>query len=488
MGVLDKNFDTVLGHFLMVDTPSGGGSTVLTAAAAAGSSSLVLTSATGFAIGDDIRVGSGEIVELFRISNLVSLTVTLDKPLDFDHAVGDVVVEQSALDLGTPEADGTKLNLSTELTDTFNEIQRLAFGTIKGYSDLGVSWRYMTLSTDILAVALGLARANVIGDGTAAIQTGTVGPRLLTTDGSNLSTLLNANLVVTGRLNDGTLCRAICQGMSFDPTVMSTVFSRGQLATVPVSALVTSIKLDFNNTAWTPANTVTTYQTSNADQFSEIVSVVELADSGTSSTSTGAISAGAFSFTLASASGFAADDIVAVGTGATREYHYVHSVVTNTLNLRTQVLRAQSSGVTVTKQTKTDVGGIDGGFTFATPGQVTKMRSETSAVSLKNRVGNIAAQMSFNATNLSAETLQRAFGIPSSAYANGILPIKSTTIGKSSTKSFWFKGLTQGLKNLNILCWNGTCQPNGELTLSQAANFTAPIAYKPNGFSIFVNT
>lgn len=483
MGILDKQFDVVTGFHLLIDTPSGGGSTTLTAAAAAGATTLALTAATNFAIGDDIRVGTGEDAELCRISNLVSLNATLAKPLLNDHPVGDAVVECSALNLGVPEADGARFSCNVESQDVFSALQKLAYGALTGYGDLVVSWRYMAITTDIIALALGLPRSAVIGDGTAAAQSGSAGPRLLTSNGSTMGALVNAFAVITGTLSDGSNVKATFNALSFNPTTFTTTLSRGQLATAPCSALAASAAFDFTNSTFTPANVINTFASSNGDLFSEIVSVSELTDSGTSNTTASQVAALAYAIPLTSATGFAAGDWVKVNG----EFHLVHGLTSNTLNLRTQVQAVIPSGTTVTKQTITDVGGVDGGFTLATPGQVTPQRSETRRLSLKYRTGNIAAQLSFNATGVTPENLQRAFGIPASAYANSVLPFTSNTVAKAGTRTFVFRGLVQSGKSVTICGWNGACQPNGELTMTQAAALTVPIAYKPQVLQIFAN-
>jgi hypothetical protein len=483
MGILDKQFDVVTGFHLFVDTPAGG-NTTLSAPALAGATTLALTSATNFAIGDDIRVGSGEDAELCRITNLVTLTATLAKPLLFAHPAADPVVEQSALDLGVPEADGARFNCQVENTDVFSALQKLAYGTLVGYGDLTVSWRYMAITADVIAAALGLPRSNVLGNGTAAAQTGTAGPRLFTTDGTTLGAAANFSVVITGTLNDGSNVKATFNGLSFNPTVFTTTFSRGQLATVPVAALAASAAFDFTNVTFTPANVINTFASTNADLFAEIVAVAQLTDSGTATTLNGAVAAGAYSAVVASAAGIVAGDWVRVGN----EFHLVHGVVTNTLSFRTQVQRAQATGVAVVKQNVTDVGGIDGGFTIATPGQVTPQRSETRRLSLKYRTGNISAQLNFNATGVTPENLQRAFGIAPAAYASSVLPITSATIAKNLSGTFVFTGLTQGGRSVTICGWNGTCQPNGELNMTQASALTVPIAYKPQALQVFVNT
>jgi hypothetical protein len=483
MGVLDKAFDVVTGLHLMMDTPSGGGSTTLSAAAAANASSFSITSATNFAIGDDIRVGTGETLEEVRISNLVSTTVTPLKPLQFDHASGEAVVERSAISLGVPEADGVKLNIPAELSDAFNAIQRTAYGTLVGYVDLGISWRFMAITADIIAYALGLPRSAVLGDGTAAIQTGTVGPRLFTTDGLLMNTLLNTSVIVTGALQDGSVVKATMQNVSFDPTGLTTTLSRGQLATVPVKLMASSGTLDFTNTAFTPASIVVTNASSSADLFSEITGVSTLTDSGTATTLSGAVSAGAYSVSVVSAAGIVAGNWVRVNN----EWHLIHSVVSTTLNFRTQVQAAQASGAAVVLQTVTSIAGVTGGFTFAVSGSATNQRVETSRVTLRTRLSNAAPSFAFKTNNLRPEIMQLALGMPSSAYANSVLPL-GNKIATSLRATLLFQGLTQGGKTITMCGWNGAAQINTELNMTQAAELQASIGYKPTTLQVFVNT
>lgn len=482
MGALDKTFDTLTGLHLMMDMPSGGGNTTLSALAAKGATSFGLTAATNFAIGDDIRVGSGETLEIVRISNLVSTTVTPAKPLKFDHASGEAVVEQASISLGVPEADGVKLNIPAELQDRFSAIQRSAYGTLVGYVDLGISWQFMAVTADVFAYALGLPRSSILGDGTAAIQTGTVGPRLFTTDGLTVGALANTSVIATGTLQDGSYVRAEMYNVSFDPTGLSTTFSRGQPANVPVKLLASSGAFDFTNAAYTPANVITTFASSNADLFSEITNVAVLTDSGTATTLTSGASAGAFSVDVTSASGFTANGWVRIG----REWHLIHSVVSNTLNFRTQIKDAQANGSAIVFQTVTQVAGLTGGFTLSYSGTVTQQRSEYSRTTLRSRVSNAAPLFTFKTNALKPELLQLALGIPASAYANNVLPLGGS-IASSLRATLLFTGLTQGGKNITMCGWDGAAQVNTELNMTQAAELQATIAYKPTVFQLFVN-
>lgn len=486
MGVLDKKFQTHLGLFLFIDTPSGGGSTTLSASAAAGATTLSLTSAANFAIGDDIRVGTGETMELVRISNLVTTTVTTAKPTKFAHASAEAVVEQSHLNIGVPEADGLRLNINGESTDVFSSIQRLAYGIVNGFVDLGATFRFPVVTADVIAFALGIPRANVIGDGTAVQQTGTVGPRMFTTDGTLFGGLTNVNLVSTGQMQDGSYLKVDLYNITFDPTSLSVQFARGQLSTVPVKVMASSGAYDFTNTAWTPANTFSTNASSKADIFSEIVQASVLTDSGTSNTTSGVTAAGAYVIALTSATGFTANSWVKIGTGDAAEYHLIHAVATNNLNLRTQVLRAFAATAPVVQQTVTSLGVAVGGFTLGMSGSVETQRAETYKTSLGYRVLNCAATLSWNVDSLSQVAVYTALGIPAADVANNVVPLGARILANAAA-TILFTGLTQGGRTVTICGWNGAAQVGGETQFSTQATASIPMSFKPNGLQVLVN-
>lgn len=77
---------TVYNQFLHYDTTTV---TTLSVASAVGATSLTLTSAVGFAVGDQIKIANGSQEPSFpRIRTLVGNVITLDRPLTFAHAIG----------------------------------------------------------------------------------------------------------------------------------------------------------------------------------------------------------------------------------------------------------------------------------------------------------------------------------------------------------------------------------------------------------------
>jgi hypothetical protein len=75
--------------------------TTLAEDAAAGATEIVVADATGFAVGDAIKIGSGDSEETNTIAAIDGETITLATALEFDHAAGDPVVKVQAI-VATP--------------------------------------------------------------------------------------------------------------------------------------------------------------------------------------------------------------------------------------------------------------------------------------------------------------------------------------------------------------------------------------------------
>ncbi|HYW30578.1 MAG TPA: hypothetical protein VE869_03650 [Gemmatimonas sp.] len=485
MGVFDKAFDTVRGQYFMFDRPAGATDTI-DVNVAAGALAFDVVDATGLVVGQDLRVGSGETGELVRVTAVTAETISIDKKLKFAHVAGENVVELAAISIGVPEADGVRVNFGAETTDVFSAIQRTGYGVLNGYVDLGVSSRLMAITADVLALSLGLPRAELFGDGTAAVQTGTTGPRGFTSDGANFGALANLIIVTTGVKEDGTPVKLDFYNCSVDPTALNTTFSRGQLATVPVRTLASSGAADLSAVLWEPATILLTFDSNKGDLFSEIVEVERFTDSGTATTATAAITAGAFAIPLAVTTGVVAGTVLRLGAGDRAEYHEVHDLSGSNARLRTKVLRAHASGVAVVKQTITPIAGVTGGFRITASGQVTKRRSETNRMTIKTRASNIALNFACNVNNMRPETLQLIFGMPASAFDDDVLPL-GNLIGTATSETLRFRGLTQNGKKVTIVGWNGSAKLGGEMVFSQAQEFAGPLSYQPQVMQVYVN-
>lgn len=76
----------IYNQFLHYDTTT---TTTLAVAATSGSSTITLTSAVGFAIGDELKIENGSQEPLFiKIINLVGNVATLGSPLTHNHPIG----------------------------------------------------------------------------------------------------------------------------------------------------------------------------------------------------------------------------------------------------------------------------------------------------------------------------------------------------------------------------------------------------------------
>lgn len=484
MAVLDKYGLNVTRAGFLLDKPSGV-STTSTAPAAADQATLIVVGTTILA-GMDVGIGSGETYEIGRVLTGGATTVVLTKPLQFAHASGDAVVEQADLMLGNPEAEGIKINVNAETTDVFDCISRFPFGTLSGFTDLGGSLRMPTPTTDILAMALGLARSEVIGDGTTAAQTGLVGPRMFTTNGVNFGVLTRATLYVSVQKVDGTYMTWYAQNLSFDPTALSVQYARNTVANVPMKFLFSSMRTDFTNAAFVPASSVATYLASKGDLVSEITAVGNLTSSGTSTTSTGVTAAGAYTIAVTSATGITAGLWIGIGVGALKEWHQVDSVVSLSVKLRTKILNGFAASTPVVVQTNTPFAGISiGGVTMSTSGQVSTLRAETFRASLGYRVGNAAIQFTMNLSALTPENFLAAYGLPIAEYANTVLPFRA--IGSGTPLTLVLTALTQSGKTITICLWDGSAVIASETTLSAAVETQLSMTYKPRMMQYLYN-
>lgn len=74
---------------------SGAGSSTLSAASVVGATTVSLASATGFAVGDYIKIDTSTLVELRQITAIATNDVSFRDPLLFAHASGVAAVEWS---------------------------------------------------------------------------------------------------------------------------------------------------------------------------------------------------------------------------------------------------------------------------------------------------------------------------------------------------------------------------------------------------------
>lgn len=93
---------------------SGAGSSDLDGATVVGAQSITVTSATGFAVGDFVKIGTGSTVELRQITAIASTVLSFRDPLLFAHADAEAAVEWSDDNRTLIESSITRRMPSTE--------------------------------------------------------------------------------------------------------------------------------------------------------------------------------------------------------------------------------------------------------------------------------------------------------------------------------------------------------------------------------------
>lgn len=486
MPALDKYSNIVRSHGFLFDKSSGASSTV-NAAAAKDQANLTVAGASSFANGQDIVVGSGETTELCRIlSGGGTTSLVMTKNLKYDHPVGDLVTEQAAFQLGTAEADGIKFNIDGETTDVFGVMSRLLYNKVPGFVSFKGSMRMPTPTVDILAVACGVQRSEVIGDGTAAQQTGTVGPRQFWSDGSNFNTLKRGCFFATIQTIDGSWRTFYAFNCAFNPTAMSVQFARGVVANVPFNWVMSGYAIDFTNSQFVPSTTVLTYDATKQDMIAEVVGV-DYGVAGTATTITAQATAGAYQITVASTTGMAAGSIVKLGSGDQAEYHEVHAIVSLVAQLRTQVKRTWASGSAAAPITLTTFSGLSvGGATYSVSGTATERKTETQRAVQDYLLQNITPKWTFALSSLTPENHYLSVGAPSSDYASSVLTFRNAA-KNTGLEVVVMRFLALNGKSVKAILWQPVVEVSQETVLSQAVESQLPVSLLPAAQTWMIN-
>jgi len=482
MGALDKVLDKPTAVHIMVDQLSGASSTV-NAAIAKGATALTIAAASTFANGDNIRLGSGETQELATIASGGGTTsLVLGKGAEFAHAVGEAVVEQNSITLGKTEAAGFTFSVAGESVDVFTMDARAAYTVLSGYGD--INWNYPTpnVTVDNFALAFGVLRSLLKGDGTNAQQTGTVGPRLLTSDGSEFGGQSGLNLVLPFQRVDGTFGALRLYNLTMDPTSFSASFARGALTTLPVSGMASMWAIDDTNSLWAPQTTLATFAGDSGDVFDSISSV-NTVTAGAATTTTGIVAAGAYVIPVTSATGIVAGSYVQLGVGDAAEIHEVQAVATLNLNLYTSVRAGHASGVALVAQTLVPNLGVTGGFRVNVGGSSQVLRSETSKYSFGKKILQAPLELAWETNNITTANVMLALGLPSGSLVSSIL--SGQGLATAASQTLVFKGFTKSGETVTIVGWQGAPTISLTTVFTQAAEAKIQLSFKPRTFQIY---
>lgn len=468
-----KQISTVL---LVRDQPAGGNTTINGAGAAAGQKVIPVASTNTFAVGDTIRVGSGDELELAVVTAIAAgVSLTVADNLTYTHVVGEAVVEQAAYDLGDITDGGVTVGGSGQTTDVQTANRRLVFTVLNGYVDLTAEFGLPGLTIQNLAFAVGAPLASVLGDGSAAT------PYAYASDGSDFGGEQNQSLICIGVLQDGSVVRAELWGVDFDYTGISVQLKRGQLASVPVKAVAAAGGLITTNASAYVANT--TYRAGKGKVFDALVEVGAFADATAgplATTLTAAVAAGVAVLPLTSVTNLVVGDWVRITTGETVEFHQVQAINALNVTLKDKTYRAFANGAAVVRQQLVPFGGVsEDGVTLQIGGSVEAMHVATKRMSIGLRLGPAVVTLSLAITDLSLANWAKAFGIPAAAIANNRLPVNSN-IGTTQTDGIYAKGLLQDGTTIWIQVW-GCSQDvsQASIALAQTGMPALPVKYKP---------
>ncbi|MDB4906364.1 MAG: hypothetical protein JWO05_1148 [Gemmatimonadetes bacterium] len=444
MPAKDKVF-RMIGKVIMHRDDVATAATALTAGAAAAATSITVASIAGLSNGDTIRVGSGEDVELNKISGAPSgFVVTLAYPLAKAHVIGEAAKRQISYDHGDPTDGGVTVSIEADNIDVPVATRRVVLSRIDGFARAFVEWAWPTITLPNVAAALGLLVAKVTGSGTTA------SPFQLITDGSDFGEDTNISVTVVGTLVDGTTMTVELHGVDMDHSVVKAALTRGALATIPAKGKAASqVAFLTSDPGYTLNTSLKPSKNSVWDAPSE-VGIYAPAGGGGTSTLSAAAAAGATAIVLVSATNFAAGDRVKVNTGDLAEMHIVDNVAVNTLNLRGKLLRAQAIGVTAVEQLQTPFGGLsEEGVSIEVTGDKRDIKLATKRFEAGSVPGNAAISLMFSVIDFVLANIAYALAIPQSAISGGRL-VAGNNIGTGDQTEFYTRGLTAGGNTIEI--------------------------------------
>lgn len=468
-----KQLNTVL---MVRDGVGGGfGNTTNNVIALKGQAVFLTAVTTNFAVGDTVRVGSGDNMELGTISAVgAGASLTMVDNLTYDHPIGEACVEQVAYDLGDIAEGGVTVNASAQTTDVHVATKRLAYTILNGYTDLTAQFALPGVTLQNIAIALGIPLANVKGTGAGAT------PFSLPTDGNDFDQEQNQSLVAVGVTMDGSIVRVELWGIDVDYTGFQLALKRGNLASVPVKVQAAAGGVITSVASAYVANT--TIRAVKGKVFDALTDVGLFVDTGTATTSTPAINAGDTALTVGASAGIVVDDWVRIDTGDVVEFHRVGVVPDGThITLKTPVFRAHAAAVAIVKVLATPLGTVhEDGVQVAVSGSVDVIRDATKRISVGVKPGAAVINLSYGLLDFSLAVLARTLGIPAAQIVANRLPINSN-IGTDIVQGAYSKGVLQSGETQWVNLWGCSQDVSGfAAQLNNTGISQLPIKFRPN--------
>lgn len=469
---------------LVRDSTGTFGSTTLNAAATAGAGTISVAAITNFSVGEIIRVGSGEEMELIQVHASTAPagnTITLATNLVYSHASGETVVEQTAYDLGDITDGGVSIEFAGESQDIFVATKRLVFAVLNGYVNAQAKFALPGVNLFNFAAATGSLNALITGSGTTA------SPKQFVSDGSDFAGDTNMSLIITGVLMDGTIIRCELWGVDADYTGIDLSLARGQLSPVPCTFI--SSAGGILQTAATAMAISVANRPTKGDVFDALTSAGVFTDAASPAATTlsSQAASGQSTIALTLATGLAAGDWVRFGSGDTMEIWQLDSTTT----IRGKFYRTQASGTVVKKQDQTAVAGVaPEGVNLKIGGAVEQLRSALKRTSIGARPGQANVAFTVPMIETSLVNIARALGIPQSQIVGGKLPFNGANLATDTTlNGMYCTGTVLSGSVLTALFWGVGIDLSGVAMLwnNNGPAAITPITVKPSsGFALLV--
>lgn len=429
---------------------ASGGVTTLNGAVAAGATSITLAAnpSTAFGVGDTIRIGEGNEMEVNRITAVASLVMTLAFPLTYAHASGDPVVEMVSYDFGDVEAGGFTATVEGETQDIPVSTKRLAYTILDGYKDVGGSFALPNLAVTNFPLVFGMLPSVVQGAGTLNV------PFAFVTDGNQFAADPNIGATLIGVLMDGTVHYTELWGVDVDYTGASITMARGQLASLPVKMLAAAGGVTGQGA---PGYTVDTSLRPTKGKVLvglNEVGIIGPAGSFSQTVAGASAAAGQKVVQLSAVTGLSVGDLLKLGASDQAEWHEVGAISAPNITLRTPLLRTQAVGTTVVSAGRTPFAGVsEEGVKLDVSGSIDKIRVATSGITQGTRPGAAVMTLSFATIEISLSQIAYALGIAQAQIVSSRLPFNGNNIGRTPAECAYLKGLLDDGTVLEIRAW-----------------------------------
>jgi hypothetical protein len=212
------------------------------------------------------------------------------------------------------------------------------------------------------------------------------------------------------------------------------------------------------------------------------------ADSATTTTTDGAISAGDTSFDVTSAANFAADDVVRIGAnGSGVDIGVIKTVATNTITLDHPVVHDHADDVPFVKLTFTDMGATsDAGVSVAYSGDRTAVPAGTQKATYLDITGSNETEIGLALLCASPENLAQALGEDetSSTYVHETpdgVTLDPNAFGSLGYKAWRFQGLREDATVATAYVFSAkVVEPNTTLAFTTGTPMEIPFTIRSN--------